>query len=262
MYGHDFWQWQGSLSADIINKAYPTHLRRPQALYEPEKMLAHHLRGKRRPIPPSPDATPPFTPPTPDDNTPPMKQPRHSITNFLVSQSSQQQPSSQKIRHQKPLPSANRKPTITQFLTPQMSNQQPAIKRTYLQALIDKATEEQQQQPQEQNQRKRTSQPNPQSQSYTLIPQLDLSNHMTFSTTIASTWRKADELLFQTEQVGNVKIATWNSNHLTDKKAEHIAWYICATQIDITFIQDTRLTQQCTNPSATSSKTYLDQKPS
>jgi hypothetical protein len=142
-----------------------------------------------------------------------MKQPRHSITNFLVSQSSQQQPSSQKIRHQKPLPSANRKPTITQFLTPQMSNQQPAIKRTYLQALIDKATEEQQQQPQEQNQRKRTSQSNPQSQSYTLIPQLDLTNHMTFSTTIASTWRKADELLFQTEQVGNVKIATWNSNH-------------------------------------------------
>jgi exonuclease III len=65
---------------------------------------------------------------------------------------------------------------------------------------------------------------------------------MTFSSTIASTWRKADELLFQTEQAGNVKIATWNSNHLTDKKAEHIAWYICATQIDIMFIQDTRLT--------------------
>ena len=65
---------------------------------------------------------------------------------------------------------------------------------------------------------------------------------MTFSTTIASTWRKADEILFQTEQVGNVKIVTWNSNHLTVKKAEHIAWYICATQIDIMFIQDTRLT--------------------
>ena len=31
MYGHEFWEWQGSLPADIITKAYPTHLRRPQA---------------------------------------------------------------------------------------------------------------------------------------------------------------------------------------------------------------------------------------
>ena len=126
----------------------------PSGAAQTRKMLAHQLSGKRRPIPPSPDATPPFTLLTPEDNTPPTKQPTHSITDYLISQSSQQQPPSQPIRHQQPLHRANHKPTITHFLTPQMSNQQPAIKRTYLQALIDKATEEHNHQPQAQPRQK------------------------------------------------------------------------------------------------------------
>ena len=46
-------------------------------------MLAHHLNGKRRLIPPSPDATPPFTTCTPKDTPPPTKKNRSSITNFV-----------------------------------------------------------------------------------------------------------------------------------------------------------------------------------
>ena len=189
--------------------------------------------------PPSPDATPPFTLATPDDQETQHTNLSAPQTNFDTTTTSTSHHSANYGNN------ATRRTTntITQFLAPQKSNQQPAIKRSYLQALTDSAsTTSHKTMGSASSIRNRTSQPNPKSQSYTLIPQLDLSNHMSFSTTISSTWRKADELLFQTEQAGNVKIATWNSNHLTDKKAEHIAWYICATQIDIMFIQDTRLT--------------------
>ena len=85
-------------------------------------------------------------------------------------------------------------------------------------------------------------QPTPNSHTYTPRPQLDLSNHMTFNSDITNTWRAADEILFQTSNEGNFKVATWNCNQLTETKTEYIAWYIASMEIDVLFIQDTRLT--------------------
>jgi exonuclease III len=65
---------------------------------------------------------------------------------------------------------------------------------------------------------------------------------MTFNSDITSTWRAADEILFQTSNEGNFKVATWNCNQMTETKAEYIAWYVVSMGIDVLFIQDTRLT--------------------
>ena len=130
--------------------------------------------------------------------------------------------------------------TIDGFLVQQTSYQQPKINRPYLQALMQpqKLRPQQPKPPSP----KLSTQPNPANHSYSLLPQLDLSNHMTFNSEITSTWRATDELLFQSNIEGNFKVATWNCNQLTDEKAEYIAWYISTMRIDILFIQDTRLT--------------------
>ena len=130
--------------------------------------------------------------------------------------------------------------SLQKFLVPQESTQQPHIPKPYLDALL---TNNEHRAPKPATPHyKHNKQPSPNSHAYFLRPQLDLSNHMTFNSDITSTWRASDEILFQTNNEGNFKVATWNCNHMTETKAEYIAWYVASMEIDVLFIQDTRLT--------------------
>jgi hypothetical protein len=129
---------------------------------------------------------------------------------------------------------------LQKFLVPQESTQQPHIPKPYLDALLAN-NKIHAPRPIFPNNR-HSKQPTANSHAYTLRPQLDLSNHMTFNSDITSTWRAADEILFQTNNEGNFKAATWNCNQMTETKAEYIAWYVASMEIDVLFIQDTRMT--------------------
>ena len=248
-------------------------------------MLESHLIERAR-APPSPDATPPFTPATQDPKDDPTQAsemeasspPPPVTTRKEHARSSQRTHNNSKkcriadsigdIRRFFPTintqttsvstdnntdkhddnkhnTAIQRKTTdndkpLHKFLVQQDSTQQPSIQKPYLDALL---TNNYLSAASRNTTTKRHSkQPTPNSHTYTLRPQLDLSNHMTFNPDITSTWRAADETLFQTNNEGNFKVATWNCNQLTETKTEYIAWYMASMDIDVLFIQDTRLT--------------------
>ena len=53
---------------------------------------------------------------------------------------------------------------------------------------------------------------------------MSIEDHSTYPQAITDTFKNTDELLFGEEGVGNIKIATWNANHMDEQKADYLAW--------------------------------------
>ena len=65
---------------------------------------------------------------------------------------------------------------------------------------------------------------------------MNIDDQATYPQAITDTFRNTDELCFGEEGTGNLKIATWNANHIDEKKADYLAWYIIKKKLDICFI--------------------------